>query len=213
MINPSLPYPAQAGYPAQYLSLQPNLPPLAQKRQLAADELALMAKGAKQWTGKWFPHLGTELWELMSDPKKQASMYGHLMGMAGGLAGGFWGNVMHSVSHASSLGSQWLNPQSVGLAALGTAVGLPFALLAHAAAEQNNGNLKDMWQRLPYRPTQRDYLSDPVANLVAPLRSANAKELAPRLLGNAAAGLTLAGLATRGRSPHVNLFTGPRQSA
>ena len=203
-----------AGYPAHYFSMQPNLPPLPVKRELAADELALMAKGTQQWTGKWFPHLGTELWELMSDPKKQASLWGHLSGWSAGLVGGALGTMAHSTHYAAThLGAQShqiLSGPSVGLAALGALVGLPAAFLAHAAAEQNNGNLKDMWPRLPHRPTRRDYLSDPVANMVAPMRAVNAKDIAPQMLGNAATGMALAGLvaATSGRSSRSSgLFT------
>jgi hypothetical protein len=171
--------PVPAGYPTgQYLNLQQNLPPLAQKRLLTHEETALLKKGTEQWTGKWFPHMGTELWELMSNPLKQASLWGHVTGLFTGVA-----------SAASlSLGQTHLGSLPSGLAGLATglAIGLPVAWLSKAGAEQRNGNLKDIWQRLPIKPTYRDFLSDGVASARAPVQVANAGQIASGLLATTA---------------------------
>jgi hypothetical protein len=180
------------GYPGQYYNVQNNLPPLPVKRLLTAEEELLKQKGLSQWTGEWFPHLGTELWQLMSDPKKQASLWGHVTGVAAGMIGAATANLGH-IMHPN-LSHTWAP------IAVSSLLGLPMALMAYYGAKQNNGNLSDMWPRLPERPTYRDYLSDAVASSIAPIRATQAKDILPTALNAAATASAATGLLGNARS-------------
>jgi hypothetical protein len=130
------------------------------KRALTAEENQLMQKGLNQWFGKIFPNMGTELWQLMSNPLKRASVAGHSMGAFAGAVTGYLANAgVHSPDVKTLLAT-------IGAS---LALGLPAAWLAKESVEQHNGNLKDSWQRLPNRPTYRDYLSDAVSAVSAPI--------------------------------------------